>query len=344
MKKIVFYLLAALLLSQTGCDNEPLAVSNISNANAIAVNSDLYNQFEDIAIGEDITCIDFIYDFTLYIFDENLEFVDAVVMHNDEEFSTLLGSLIEGHSISVSYPITSMLENGEIFEVSNNDELKAAIDACFKEEQLGNCQNVIIQEDNCSWTVVASIGSDNFYEGAIFQVNEDGTVGFYHETEAYFGTWIVSYIEEELHLNINLIDENDVGNYWNFDWKILDFTDQQFSINNDINQINLIRNCEIACEDVFTVCEDVVNTGVGTFQLKNYIQCIATGDDMFTAVHVTFFETETDAQNNTNEIPPATYTNNANPQTLFARVENLITGELIEIVSFMIAAENCDEG
>jgi len=344
MKKTLFFLLTSLLLLHTSCDDEPIAENNISSVDAIAVNSELYDQFEDIVIGDGITCIDFIYNFTLYIFDENLEFLEAVVMHDDQEFSALLGSLGEGQSISVSYPITSMLDNGEIFEVTNNDELKAAIDACFRDEQLGNCQNVIIQDENCFWTVSPSPGSDNQFQGAIFEVAEDGTVSFYHETEAYFGTWIVYYIEDELHLNINLTDQDGVAAYWNFDWKVLAFSDEQVSLNNDINQINLARNCDRACEEVFKACEDVVNTGFGTFELQDYIACIAPRDASFTPVNVSFFETELDAQNNSNMISPTAYMNIANPQTIYARVENLFTGELVEILSFMIAAENCDEG
>jgi len=344
MKKILLCLFSILIFTQTSCEDEPIAISNISTADAITVNSDLYNQFEDITEADGITCIDFIYNFTLYIFDENLEFIDAVILENDEQFSAVLGGLSEGQSISVSYPITSMLSNGEIFEVTNNDQLKAAIDVCFLEEQLEDCQNVIVQEESCFWSVATSSGSDNLFVGGIFDVANDGTVAFYHETEAYFGTWIVYYIEDELHLNINLTDQDGVADYWNFDWQILAFADEQISLINDTNQINLTRNCDRACEAIFTACEDAINSESASFSLQDYIACIAPRDSENSPVHFSFYETEADAQNNMNMISPTDYMNIVNPQTIFARVENILTGELVEVLSFTIATEDCDQG
>src|SRR5690606_37479481 len=98
------------------CENEPIGKADPSKV--IQVNSELYNLVLKAA-GKDfeneITCIDFNYPFTLVIYDEQMEILDYQLVKSDIEFSEFLGNLAEGKSISLSYPITSVLENGELY-------------------------------------------------------------------------------------------------------------------------------------------------------------------------------------------------------------------------------------
>ena len=145
MKKTLILIVAIIGVLTSSCENEPIGDAVVDLNNIIEVNSELYGMLQGIAAepGTGITCIDFRYAFTLFIFDEELEIVDAEIIHNDREFSEFLGSLPPELSISLSYPITSTLANGETFEITNNEELKMAIDQCIQDEQLGYCNGLL---------------------------------------------------------------------------------------------------------------------------------------------------------------------------------------------------------
>ena len=58
----------------------------------------------------------------------------------------------------------------------------------------------------------------------------------------------------------------------------------------------------------------------------------------------TFFETEEDAQNNTNALPMNGYVNLENPQALYVRLDYKNTDENLEIATTTIEAVSCTGG
>src|SRR5690606_27746282 len=242
MKILPYSFLLLLLPLFFACEDEPISKADPSQV--IQVNSELYNLIEK-ACGKDleneITCIDFNYAFTLVIYDEDKELFGSQLIQSDIEFSDFLATLEEGKSISLSYPITSVLVNGENYTINNNEELKAAIDKCVAADTITTCNNILTQA--CLWKVTHLDGPNSQYEGTYFEVSTSGHIAFYLEDDAFHGTWITYFIENKLHLNIFIAGDEDISTHWNFDWKVLDFDESWMEIDNGIDRFKLVKEC-----------------------------------------------------------------------------------------------------
>jgi len=343
MKKLFILCVTLATIGFSSCENEPVELLNISTDNIIEVNSELYSMLQGIAgdpSQNEIGCIDFIYAFTLYIFDENLEVIGAEVISNDMEFSDFLGSLPPENSISMSYPITSTLANGEEFIITNNAELKEAIDLCVKDEVLGYCNGLL---EECIWRVAHVDGGNNDFEGAYFDVSNIGAAGFYFEDTVYNGTWVTFFIEDELHLNINLDDDGTVAENWNHDWMVNIVDEDHMELTNGTRFFLIEKECAPTCQlFAFETCELDAGSGIGVFPLDSYTECILPFVDIDDpgTVTVTFHVTQEDAIAGDNPIE-SPYTNIANPQFIFVRVVDNISGE-VYLLSILIRAVPCE--
>ncbi|MGB5818352.1 MAG: hypothetical protein WBG90_02630 [Saonia sp.] len=192
----------------------------------------------------DIGCVEFIYPFVLFVYDTEQEFVQQESVLNNKNFTKLLAGLEEGHAISLSYPITGMLQDGSTLNITSNDELQASLETCIEEELeiiLGAC-NAIAAE--CQWNVSESSVVDSPYLEAFFTMEDDGSILFQIGENEYNGTWVFYFIEELLHLNIYFeydddtqpLPENEllpIKDDWNYDWKITYIDEIKISIEND---------------------------------------------------------------------------------------------------------------
>lgn len=81
----------------------------ITEADLIAENSDLFSLLDRIATNDpsatDVTCIDFIYSFTVLIYNQDIDFQSSRIVNNDAEFSEVLGLVGYRQYINVSFPI-----------------------------------------------------------------------------------------------------------------------------------------------------------------------------------------------------------------------------------------------
>ncbi len=341
MKKILFVCTLITSLFFVSCENEPVGEAVIDLSNVIEVNSELYGLLQGIAgdpSQDQVACIDFQYAFTVFIFDEELEILDAEVINSDQEFSAFLASIPPEQSISVSYPITSTLANGEIFEVTNNEELKAAIDLCLRDELLGYCNNLL---EECIWQVTSVTGGNTDYEGSYFDVSEIGVVGYFLDNNVFDGTWITYYIEDELHLNINLVDGSPVAADWNFDWRVVIPDDDHMELSQGDVTVIIEKQCPSGCQQYdFEQCE-ISGSGTAFFPLDSYIECfLPFVDGQPTDLLVSFHLTQEDANNNVNPLS-SPYMNVENPQIIYVRAEDEGTG-LIYYLSIIIRAIPCD--
>src|SRR5690606_19068836 len=137
------------------------------------------------------------YPFTLVIYDENMDILGYQLIQSDIEFSEFLGALEEGKSISLSYPITSILIDGQPYTINNNEELKEAIDQCLGADTVITCNN-ILTETSCIWKVRHLGGPNSEYNGSFFEVSTFGNAGLYFQDQAFGGTWVTYFIENEL--------------------------------------------------------------------------------------------------------------------------------------------------
>lgn len=328
----------------TSCENEPLG--KIDPSQVIPVDSELYNLIEKVAGNDfenEITCIDFNYGFTLIIYDENFEIFGHQVINTDNEFSDFLASLEEGKSISLSYPITSTLNSGEPYTINNNQELKEAIDKCVYADTIATCSN-ILTEDSCIWKITHLDGPNNEYESSYFEVSNTGNVGLYFNDNSFGGTWITYFIEDKLHLNIFLMGNEEIRDDWNFDWKVISFDDSQMTIENGTDRFKLLKECFEPCKKfLFEECESQPGSGTAIFNLESYFDCFFpfTRINDPASVVTSYYESHEDMLSGTNPILNLQYINIINPQIIYVRFDDVVTGELITNLPIILKAVQC---
>ena len=331
----------ALLLCCFSCQNEPIGEFNI---NENILDEELFNLVADVSENEGenaINCIEFNYAFVIFVFDSSMEFVEAKSIRSDLEFSNFLGNLDPTFSISLNYPITGTLANGELVDINNNEELKEAIDACQAEELKDRCDGTLI---NCVWKVGALEGHPNDYEGAFYRLRYDGTVQFHYGDDVFFGTWVTLFIGEELYLNIDLNDNPEIEAFWDLNWKVDLKSDQRIEIRDGDTPVLIEKDCSIPClAEGYQVCEFEDNPGFSEFILKNYTTCIPIPytHDVVSAVTYSFHETKEDALLDINPIVTNGYENTSNPQTLYVRIVYKETEEVLQLTTILLEAISC---
>ncbi len=346
------------------CRNEDLDdLVQVTEADLIAEDSDLFYLLDRVTTDDpnatDITCIDFIYSFTVVIYNEDIELESQEVVSNDQEFNNILESVEDGQYINVSFPISSTLEDGTSFEIANKDELQAAIDACIDEEQeqiIGN--GTIVLTTPCVWEV--QIPEDAIYStyiDAVFMISDEGIVDFFYRGELYHGTWILYFIEDELHININLDTEEMVGIDWNFDWKVNTINNAIIDIEiNDETRFILEKECEpeeFCTTLTFEECEFEETSGISSFILENYKECIViiaapqpevdVMGELLDPIDwvITFYMTQEDAETNVNVIPSDVIIE-TNMQEVYVRIEDPNTQEFT-ITTITLLSVECEE-
>ncbi|WP_310555002.1 hypothetical protein [Flavobacterium sp.] len=248
MKKLNSLLIAFSLFFIISCTTEPY--EGKSNTETIAKDSKLFRLISGVTSKstdplQDIVCIDFIYPFTTIIYNSNLENIGTTVLNSDEQFSLFLANFPTNQSISISYPISTTLTDGTIFTVNNNDELKLAIDSCSKEDIIAYGSSLFSgdSEEKCVWKITYTNEGNIKYFGGIFDVNSDNTLVFSFENTNYVGTWIFLFVNDELHININLEGTSEVAQDWNFNKKV-ELTEDTITIKTEPKTIILNKSCE----------------------------------------------------------------------------------------------------
>jgi|GEM_PF-3613841 len=288
MKKYLLFLITAILIS---CNDDLEGNLEWGTFNGIPENIELIEKKDPLfnylgltskdtsSENTDIACIEFIYPFVLFEFDEDDEYVKQVSVRGNENFAELLDNLEEGYSIGLSYPISGNLEDGTPVTVEDNAQLQQSLETCIEEELeiiIGNC-NAIATAEKCIWKITQSNPEESQYIDSFFTLREDGSVVFSvlqvseneeideseeeleYETEV--GTWIFYFIGTDLHMNINFgpIEKDDNGEIlesetvksdWNFDWKINYIDLERIEIEKTFTQIVESDNGED--EEVFT--------------------------------------------------------------------------------------------
>jgi len=346
-KITIFTLVAFLSFSCSDLDDNEV-VGTVDIENLIQKESELFGLIERVAetdSDDEITCINFIYSFTLLEFDANLFPVAQHVVSSDAQFSSILDGIAAGNSIGINFPIQSILDNGEEFLIQNKDELKQSIDDCILAQQdqiAGNCR--LIQED-CVW-IVSHTNTDDTYENAVFDFAGDGTLKFYNNGIEYEGTRIVYFIEDELHTNITINDTDVTGQDWNFDWKTVVLSNEEMTFTNDAGTFVLTKECEeenYCTTLVFVECETVVDSEISEFIFEDYIPCILEINDLDQLTiddTIAFYETAQDANNQTNPLSQTSYQNVMPVQTIYVRIEYAMSTEFI-LIPIEIQSTSC---
>jgi hypothetical protein len=193
----------------------------------------------------DIVCINFVYPFAVKKYDALMNAIETTTMANDPQFYNYLVSLPVNQPISISYPISTIDSNGELFSVNSNEELIDMLKICAQEAVIGFCNGVFAPPQPvapCYWRVPYYPGADNTYAGGIFLANEDGTLTFSYNGQTYPGNWIFLHVGNEPHMNINLEGTSAVANYWNIDREVYVNNDAIMIYTQPLN-IRLEKHC-----------------------------------------------------------------------------------------------------
>lgn len=193
---------------------------------------------------ENTVCIDFIYPFKVFIYDTNLIPQGEAILYGDDQFSTFLAQLPSDQSISISYPLETTLADGTVFSVTNNAELKIAIDSCSREDIISYCSGLFgSPQGTCVWEIPYIEGINNDFAGAVFTADATGTITLYHHNTTYDGTWIFLFLNDELHLNINLSGTSTTVQNWNHNYKITMFTGNLMELQTPSLSRTLVKDC-----------------------------------------------------------------------------------------------------
>ena len=249
-----------LIFSSSSCTSD--FDDNISAANPIAApeiikqNSDLFALITKVTtpsenVLNEIVCIDFLYPVSLQIYDEDLNVIGIKILSNDAEFSAFLGTLPDNLSLSISYPISTVVADESTFSVNNNSELKLAIESCSQDDIVNYFNGLFGGNQNattrCAWKVPYTVDGNNTYAGGIFETNYDGSLKFTFKGVAYNGTWNFLFLNDEFHMNINLEGDSEVASDWNIDRKTV-YSGTGLRLTNSPKDYVLEQSCESQLE------------------------------------------------------------------------------------------------
>lgn len=273
MKKIYYLVSILFLLIHTSCQNNDFD-DKIKLNDILKKDNALFKLLENVVTDDDdplkaIVCIDFVYPFQLLIYNQNYQVIDTITLTSDVMFSEVLTNLPSNQSISISYPLQTTLADGTVFTVTNNDELKLAIESCSKEDIISYCNGIFGNpQGTCVWKVPFIENADNEFAGAVFTANSDGTINLYHLNTNYTGTWIFLYLNNELFLNINLSGTSSVATSWNLNYKALTFEENLIKIKSNSTERTLIKSCQNS-ED-FEIGETGPKGGIIAYKKAEY--------------------------------------------------------------------------
>jgi len=363
--KFINTLFLILVFGLYSCNDDEVVLTmqgeNENVVDLIAEGSPLFNQMETVSDELPFTetvCLKFIYNFTLIEYDPEGMEVNRTVVTNDSAFNSALKEVAEENYINLSFPISATLEDDSVIEIANKEELNEHLGACInqlQEEITGYC-NTAAQESAWVVKLPEEVGNDR-YLNSVFTETTNGLNTFFYRGDAYSSSWLFYFIEDELHLNIAL-ENQEIGETWNFDWKveILDYqtlgTINILNAENTAYVLNREENPDNYCTTLeFTECELMSEPNAAEFLLEDYIECIdiiaaPLNDDNLSQPNIdfefTFFTNEGDANTNENSIDTSTpYINTENPEVIFVRIEDPNTSEFV-VRDLQLVAEECN--
>ncbi|MDO1501495.1 hypothetical protein Q2T40_15270 [Winogradskyella maritima] len=316
------------VLTLFSCNVEPLDSLVAQEDDVIKVESRLFNLIERVAKDENsenaISCLEFIYPFTLFRYDATLLLQENYVITNDEQFVDVLSSLLENESISLSLPLNIRIDNGQSIVVYTYKDLNDRITACLNEDIIEYCK-ANLPSQNCIWNVE----NNETYDGSFFVFTNDGGVTYYYNEMTYLGNWTVYLMNNQVHLNINLQDNSDVSTFWNFDWMISIENNNSFTLENTNSTLNLLKECydECSTSEIPICTTENLNP---TVNLALFNACILFQNGIFdnTNYTITYHLNEEYANQNVNAIS-FNLELNLESTIIFYRIENSINDEII---------------
>ncbi|MFT5892314.1 MAG: hypothetical protein ACI9Y7_002424 [Dokdonia sp.] len=205
----------------------------------IITNIEELESFIDECSGEnesddDIECIDFQYPITYAIFDQNNELIETVTINNDQEHYEFIENLDDTDIVTINFPLTLILSNGDTVTVSNIIELENAIedaiDDCdedddndYDDDDCEDCTTddlTSILTDCAEWEIDKLERDDNDlednYNDVLFSFDADGTITIDDSGVITNGTWdaVVNNTTDVIEVTIAISGDENVSDTW----------------------------------------------------------------------------------------------------------------------------------
>ena len=205
---------------------------------------DIQDACEEGGSDADNECIDFIYPFTVSVFNELTEKVDTQVLSSDKAVFEIFSS--ENLITNITYPVSLIDSNGTLYNVTNNQELVTVIhqapecdeeDIIEFEEQFENEINDLLLSTSWSVTTYTEGSTDktSLFSGYTIQFNEDNTL-LASGTEDITGNWEVELLETSKSLSIEFDTDNESFLLLNENWNISTYDLTKITIERDVEQ------------------------------------------------------------------------------------------------------------
>jgi hypothetical protein len=169
----------------------------------------IQEQYNSNLIDDDIECIDFVYPIELTLYNTEYQKTDLIIANNDYDIFSVFNE-ISNLIVEFDFPISVKTQNGEIINITNNNELESEINSviygCDEKDEVDFGEDDYPFVDLITaneWEI--SLYSDttdetSSFNAYIFTFKSDYTVQVNTGTEIVYGTW-------ELYFDITTILE-----------------------------------------------------------------------------------------------------------------------------------------
>lgn len=243
------------------------------NYNIYPINNEteLVRYSDDCSGSNEITCIDYVYPITYFTYNSNQQQTGSIVVHNDVEMYLFLQDLSTDDFISIDFPISVILADGNILVVNNNLELETAIMDCVNNANTDPVDPTQFEQDltNGVWYVTYYFDD-------------------YDETSDFFGYEFSFALD---HTALAVINSTSVNGEWNFMGGSQPELDLYFGVDTPLDELDedweilesnseLIRLKHISGSDGSTdllTFGRTPNSGGSNADINNFIENITTG-------------------------------------------------------------------
>lgn len=234
---------------------------------------------------DDIECIDVVYPVTFFTFNLDSEQTGSVKVESDKEMRRFFAGLDAEDLISIQFPVSFELYDGETSTVNNIDELRETIakaeKACDEDDDNDHNDDDFTKERldsllvECPWLIkevqrYSQYNSDH-YENFIMNFNEDGSVSVRdREGNTLYGEWTTRVSDYRVLLKL----EFEVLVDFSIEWFVYDLDVDRIKLDaGDGDKIILKTTCgeepEVCdaafIEETLSTCKWVVTNSDGYF-------------------------------------------------------------------------------
>lgn len=142
-----------------------------------------------------ISCLDFEYPITFFIFDNNQQQTGAVTVNSDLELYIFLSNIDDDDYFSIDFPINVILNDNTVVQVNSNAELQQQIEACENSTGGGTIDPTVFEQNLTDGVWYITYFFDDFdetsnYTGYEFTFSTDNTAQATNGTNTVPGTWM----------------------------------------------------------------------------------------------------------------------------------------------------------